>query len=149
MTEEFVTKAILNWLISNGWKILAFDFPQSGTGRLFHPDDCESEKNKGAINPDIIAVRNGAAVFFENKNRFYYPDFEKVNLLIVDNKYTCAIADILEGENITEIYYGIGLPVSKYSKRAISCSDMVNFVVGVADEGSVSSLSMQASVCFE
>jgi hypothetical protein len=32
ITEEQVTKAILDWLEANDWKIICFDFPQSGTG---------------------------------------------------------------------------------------------------------------------
>ena len=36
MREEQVTKNILDWLESNGWKIICYDFPQSGTGVLLH-----------------------------------------------------------------------------------------------------------------
>ena len=63
MTEETVTKLLLEWLMNNGWEIICFDFPQSGTGRLLHPNG-STEKNKNAINPDIVAVRNGTCVFF-------------------------------------------------------------------------------------
>lgn len=33
MKEERVSINILNWLESNGWKIICYDFPQSGTGQ--------------------------------------------------------------------------------------------------------------------
>ena len=114
MREEHVTKALLKWLIDNDWEIICFDFPQSGTGRLLHPNGA-SEKNKGAINPDIVAVRNRVCLFFENKDRFYFPDYEKVNSLIVDNQYTDAIATLLSGHNVEQIFYGIGLPSEKHS----------------------------------
>ena len=38
MKEEQVTKAVLKWLIANKWEIVCFDFPQSGTGRILHPN---------------------------------------------------------------------------------------------------------------
>ena len=39
MTEEQVTKALLQHLTDNGWHIVCFDFPQSGTGRVLHPNN--------------------------------------------------------------------------------------------------------------
>ena len=70
MREENVTKNILQWLQINKWEIICFDFPQSGTGVLLHLNDINrTEKNKGGIIPDIIAVKNGIAVFFENKDK--------------------------------------------------------------------------------
>lgn len=38
-TEEQITKAILVWLEGNGWSILCYDFPQSGTAISLHPND--------------------------------------------------------------------------------------------------------------
>jgi hypothetical protein len=80
MKEERVTINILNWLESNGWKIICYDFPQSGTGVLLHPnsDENRTTKNKGGIIPDILATRNSVALFFENKDRFVLSDFEKL-----------------------------------------------------------------------
>ncbi len=53
MKEEYVTKAILNWLETNNWKIICFDFPQSGTGYILHPnEEYRTTKNYGAIIPD-------------------------------------------------------------------------------------------------
>lgn len=95
MTEERVTKHILKWLIDDGWEIVCYDFPQSGTGRFLHPNGSVS-KNEDAINPDIVAVRNNICVFFENKDRFYYPDYEKVNRLIETDDYSDAINILLK-----------------------------------------------------
>ena len=95
MTEEQVTKALLRYLTDNGWHIVCFDFPQSGTGRVLHPDSTDGQKNKDSIIPDIVAVKNNISLFFENKDRFYFPDYKKVNELIADNRYTKAIDKLL------------------------------------------------------
>ena len=80
MREEQVTKAMLKWLMDRNWAIVCFDFPQSGTGKVLHPNDA-GEKNKKSIIPDIVAVQNGVCIFVENKDRFYFPDYEKQNAL--------------------------------------------------------------------
>ena len=50
MREEKVTKNILDWLEENGWTIICYDFPQSGTGVLLHLNNSNrTEKNKGGI----------------------------------------------------------------------------------------------------
>ncbi len=139
MREEHVTKAIIKWLIDNQWEILCFDFPQSGTGRLLHPNG-SSEKNKGAINPDIVAVRNGVCLFFENKDRFYYPDYEKVHDLIVNNDYSDAISDLLVGYTVENFFYGIGIPTTKHTKRSMESAHLVDFIVGVEENRAVSLL---------
>ena len=136
MTEEQVTKSILKWLIDNDWKIVCFDFPQSGTGHFLHPNG-STEKNKDAINPDIVAVNGNICVFFENKNRFYLPDYEKQNKLIVDNNYTNAINELLKKYSVDDIYYGIGLPSSKYNNAAMQKRNLVDFILGVSEQGFV------------
>ena len=118
MTEEQVTKALLQYLTDNGWHIVCFDFPQSGTGRVLHPNNADGEKNKDSIIPDIVAVKNNISLFFENKDRFYYPDYQKVNGLIVDNQYTTAISTLLNEYAVKNIYYGIGLPTIKHKKKS-------------------------------
>lgn len=79
MREENVTKKIIKYLKKNEWKIISFDFPQSGTGIMILPDDNKSSKNKDSIIPDIIAHKNNICLFFENKDRFVKADFDKVN----------------------------------------------------------------------
>ena len=147
MTEEQVTKAILKWLIRNGWEIICFDFPQSGTGRLLHPNGA-NEKNKGAINPDIVAVRNHVCLFFENKDRFYLPDYEKVNGLIVDNQYTDAISALLSGCNVDQFYYGIGLPVEKHNAKSKESAELVDFILGVNADKSIVELYNPKGISF-
>ena len=140
MTEEQVTKAIMAWLISNGWHIVCFDFPQSGTGRVLHPNFASGEKNKDSIIPDIVAVKGTVCLFFENKDRFYYPDYEKVNGLIVDNQYTAAIATLLHDYVVTDIYYGISLPTTKHKKKSHESAELVDFIIGVEEDRAISML---------
>lgn len=69
MTEEQVTKAVMEWLDRNGWEILDYDFPGGGTGRRFRFADAASrqDKNTGAFCPDVVAWRDGLFLLFENK----------------------------------------------------------------------------------
>jgi len=137
MTEEQVTKAILNRLIEGGWNIVAFDFPQSGSGRMLHPDGEVFEKNRGGIIPDIVAVKNSTCLFFENKDRVVVDDFLKIALLINDNHYTRAISRLLEKYPTEKILYGIGFPAHKWNDRAAANATTVDFIVGVTVGGNV------------
>jgi hypothetical protein len=137
MTEEQVTKALLKYLTDNGWHIVCFDFPQSGTGRVLHPNNADSEKNKDSIIPDIVAVKDDVSLFFENKDRFYFPDYEKVNELIVNNQYTDAIDRLLSDYKIENIFYGIGLPTEKHNNKSKESANLVNFILGVNTDKSV------------
>lgn len=139
MTEETVTKVILNWLSDNAWEIVCFDFPQSGTGHFLHPNG-SLEKNKDSINPDVVAVKNDVCVFFENKSYFYYPDFEKVKGLRTSNQYSDSIEQLLASYSISKIFYGIGYPNSAHKRKAKESLDMVDFVIGVDDKREVTVL---------
>lgn len=130
MTEEEVTKAILKWLIENNWQIVCFDFPQSGTGKFLHPNN-GSNKNKDAINPDIVAVKNKKSVFFENKNKFYFLDYEKIYKLKTSNEYSNAIEELLKEYDVENIFYGIGIPQNAHKKKSQSSTNMVDFIIGV------------------
>lgn len=139
MTEENVTRRILEWLMTTDWEIVCFDFPQSGTGRFLHPNGAR-EKNKDSINPDIVAVRENICVFFENKDRFYYPDFQKIHKLITTNDYSEAIDGLLKKHKIDKIYYGIGFPANAHGKKSREAEMLVDFIVGVNADGSISIL---------
>lgn len=131
MTEEQVTKAILNALIKGEWKIIAFDFPQSGSGKMLHPNDNISEKNKGGIVPDIVAVKNRLCLFFENKDRFVLGDFHKVSALINENQYSNSITVLLSDYSIDKILYGVAFPSGKWSSKSKLNASLVDFIVGV------------------
>jgi len=134
LREENITKSLLLWLENNSWKILAFDFPQSGTGIILHPnEDIRETKNKGSIIPDIIAIKDENVVFFENKDRYDGYDFEKVNLLRTENPYEKSIAKFLERYCYSNIYFGIGLPnTSNIRKKIDDKREMLDFALLVS-----------------
>jgi len=133
MTEEQVTKEILSWLIHNKWKIITFDFPQSGTGKYLHPNKIAREnqtKNLKAFIPDIVAVKEGKALFFENKNRFFLDDFKKLHDIKTINNYSEAISKLLISYSITNIFYGIGAIKNKvFLNKASEYYPLVDFIV--------------------
>ena len=149
MREEQVTKAILKWLHAFGWEIVCFDFPQSGTGRFLHPNANVSDKNLASINPDIVAVKERKCVFFENKDRFYYPDYEKVHDIKVTQNYSQDTAKLLSDRPIDIFYYGIGLPSEKHGKKSKDASYLVDFIVGVEPNASISVLHAIDDSIFE
>lgn len=148
MTEEQVTKSLLQHLINNGWNIVCFDFPQSGTGRVLHPNNDNGEKNKDSIIPDIVAVKNNTCLFFENKDRFYFSDYEKVNNLITNNRYSNAINQLLADYSIKSIFYGIGLPTEKHKLQSRQAANLVNFILGVNADKSIDILCNPLKIRF-
>lgn len=139
MTEEQITKLILKWLEFNDWRILCFDFPQSGTGYSLHLNESSRQnKNKGSFIPDIVAVKNEIVVFFENKDRFFLKDFLKIQNLIIENNYSNAIAKLLNDISFNKIYYGVGLPETEPIKKKIKANiDKVDFAIFVNEDQSI------------
>jgi hypothetical protein len=121
ITEEQTTKAILDWLESRGWQIICFDFPQSGTGLSLHPNiELRTTKNKGALIPDIVAIRKDVVVFFENKDRFVLDDLLKVNYLRTNSDYSNSIKKLLTTFKYRDIFYGIGLAHSNSAENNLN-----------------------------
>lgn len=140
LTEEKVTKLILMWLETNDWKIVCYDFPQSGTGFVLHPkaEVRESTKNKGSFIPDIVAVKDKTAILFENKDRFVLADFEKLSLIKLSQSHSEAIDKLLGNYEIENIFFGVGLPFhSGYLEKVIQNRYLVDFVVFVHEENQV------------
>lgn len=139
MKEEKVTKNILEWLIELNWSIVCYDFPQSGTGVILHQNnELHISKNKGGIIPDIIAVKNGVALFFENKDRFYQPDFEKLFKIKTEKNYSDSLDLLLSNHNISSILYGIG--ISDIKKEVDKCKlniDKVDFLISTNENKDV------------
>ncbi|MDR0221544.1 MAG: hypothetical protein LBI54_09105 [Lachnospiraceae bacterium] len=131
MTEEQVTKAVLAALIKSDWIIVTYDFPQSGTGKMLHPNKNAYEKNKGGIIPDIVAAKSGICLFFENKDRVVVSDFDKISLLINDNQYSDAISALLNEYCIHEIFYGIAFPSAQWNEQAELNALLVDFIAGI------------------
>lgn len=140
MREEKVTINLLNWLETNGWKIICYDFPQSGTGLMLHPNSNvnHNEKNKGCIIPDIIAVKDTDAVYFENKDRFVKSDFDKLKEIKLSGDYSESLDDLLKEYGISEINYGVGIPsIKKEIDKSIEHIDDIDFLVSTDNDGCV------------
>jgi len=139
ITEEQVTKAILNWLESNNWKIITFDFPQSGTGYSLHPNkDLRTTKNKGAFIPDIVAIKNEIVIFFENKDRFVLSDFVKVEELKSTQDFKNSIEKLLKEFTFSNIFYGVGLAHSdKTELKTNDHLEKIDFVIFLHQDSSI------------
>lgn len=137
MKEENVTKEIIKYLQKNNWEIIAFDFPQSGTGIMILPDDNKSSKNKNSIIPDIIAYKEEISVFFENKDRLVKSDFYKINDLRIGNKYINNIYKLLSNYKVKKIYYGVGIPEKVKSNKLLEYSELVDFILKVSENGEI------------
>lgn len=131
LTEEQITKNIIVWLQTHGWKIVCYDFPQSGTGISLHLNKAiRTTKNKGSWIPDIVAVKNNVALFFENKNRFTIQDFIKIQNLKTKDFYFEAISRLLSQYNISQIYYGVGLPDMQIVRKMVDKNkEMIDFAI--------------------
>lgn len=136
MREENVTMLLMEWLKKNSWNIIAFDYPGSGTGIRLHKNGTRY-KNKDTIVPDIIAVRNNVAMFFENKDHFYKKDFEKQYINITENLFSDDVNELLCPYNITAIKWGIGIPETKYSSNVCKYEYMIDFLYTVDEDGNV------------
>jgi Holliday junction resolvase len=139
ITEEQVTKAILNWLESNNWKIITFDFPQSGTGYSLHPNEnLRTTKNKGAFIPDIVAIKSETVVFFENKDRFVLSDFQKVEELKSTQDFTKSIEKLLKEFSYSKLFYGVGLAHSdKTELKTYENLDKIDFAVFLHQDSTI------------
>ena len=139
MREEKVTISILKWLEKNDWKIISYDFPQSGTGILLHKNSfSRDQKNKGGIIPDVIAKKSNVVVYFENKDRYYQDDFTKIEDLKVKNEYTESLTKLLGSLSRITIYYGIGIPaLPSEIMKCLSSSNKIDFLISVRDNYSI------------
>ena len=139
MTEEQLTKHLLSWLEEEQWEIICFDFPQSGTGKVIHPQRQSSQsKNKGSFIPDIVAIKDKKVVFFENKDHFYLDDLVKIEDIKNNDHYAVSILKLLRNYNYTSIYYGVGLPQKDSIVVKINSNlEKIDFAVLVSEEGHV------------
>lgn len=139
LTEEQITKAILDWLEEQGWEIICYDFPQSGTGISLHPnEELRTTKNKGAIIPDIVAIKGTTVLFFENKDRFVLSDFEKVNDLKTGSDYSASLQKLLKNYEVSQIFYGVGLPKNdNISNRITEHQEKIDFAVCVEGDKAI------------
>jgi len=101
MIDEYdVTFAVKEWLISKGWRIIAFNPPGAqGTFTIPNPRKAVGYKGQtGSLSPDIIGIKNSKYLIVVESKPYYkkddiqklislFEDEERVELLkmIVDN----------------------------------------------------------------
>lgn len=136
LREENVTLNIIKWLVDNKWEIITFDYPKSGTGIMLHANvENKTEKNKGGIIPDIIAVKGNCALFFENKDRFYEPDFDKLNEIKMESNYSDSLDQLLKGHTIKNIVYGIAIAdVEKEVEKSKLHLEKIDFLISTNEK---------------
>lgn len=134
MEEAFVTLSIIDYLEKYGWEIISYDYPQSGTGIMLKLS--ESEKNKGGIIPDIIAYKNNTLIVMENKNRYSYNDFIKINEMKISRAYEQILSG-LSSKYIRNFYYGIGLPDKSCKRGCEQNKDKIDFLFKVNEDGKI------------
>ena len=136
-SEEDITKLLIKWLIDNQWRIVCYDFPHSGTGRQLHPNNTTS-KTTGVIIPDIVAIKDGVVVYFENKDRFVFSDLEKVYKLKNTNDYSEDWDKLLSRYSYQHFYYGIGIPYTPHNlQKTIEHIEYVDFAALLKNDGSI------------
>lgn len=127
ISEEQVTRAILVWLQANGWTVLDYDFPGGGTGRKFHMNGTSSSKTRGLWIPDIVAVKNGTFLLFENKHVDTLSDYAKIREMSGMALLSSELAAAYPRENVKAILFGIGFsgPVRHADRIPESGVDLV------------------------
>ncbi len=135
MTEERVTKSIMEWLEKEGWSILSYDFPQSGTGTCLQPNiTIPGSKNQDTVIPDIVAYKGTAVAIFENKTNFSFPDVQKLFSIKSTGSHSLSLKDLLTGINYQNIFYGLGLhKTQKNITQASENKELIDFIIVVND----------------
>lgn len=138
MNEEFITKSFLKFLLTKGWEILSYDFPQSGTGLNLQLNQIfrqPATKNEGMITPDIIAFKDGIGLISENKLYFDRQDVDKLTK-IRQGIYSESLNRIFRGKQVNSLVLGIVLPniITEISK-AQNYFDQIDFVFGINKDG--------------
>lgn len=106
---------------------------------LLHPNGHnKTEKNKGGIIPDIIAVKDNIALFFENKDRYYEPDFDKLFEIKTENNFSDSLNQLLSGFSINKIIYGIGIPeMKRHIEKSETQLDKIDFLISTNENKNV------------
>ncbi|MGL4669636.1 MAG: hypothetical protein ACRCVG_03430 [Methanobacteriaceae archaeon] len=131
MDEEFITKTIIRYLEKFKWNIFSFDYPQSGTGFLIHPNE-RNTKNKESIIPDIIANKNNYCIIMENKSYFQIDDFLKLYNLKNSRNYSNDLNKLMKNLEVDTFFYGVGLPnEADIMKNSLESMNYIDFLISV------------------
>lgn len=100
MVNEYdVTFAVKEWLLENGWEVVAFNPPGAqGTFTIPNPSkDSKYRGQSGSESPDIIAIKNGNNVLIvESKPSFNQSDTEKLLNLKANKERMELLVQLLE-----------------------------------------------------
>jgi len=133
MTEEFVTEKIILFLEKNGYKILAYDYPGTGTGLMLHPDKFR-DKNEG-IKPDIVAAKGPTLLIIENKAYCSREDVYKLSEL-KSSRYKSDIENLLKMTGTSFLKTCIGIPDNpKEINKALDNKLLVDIILAVSESG--------------
>lgn len=118
---------------TDGWHILAWDFPQSGTGRAFRLNTA-GNKNAKAFIPDILAEKHGHVLWFENKTKVSRSDLAKCRELSAQTAFLSQVRKEC-GLDDGPVWFGIGLPTAEFRKLTEADLSTANlgFAFGVGE----------------
>ena len=109
VTEELVTLSIIRFLKSMKFDIISFDFPQSGTGMVLHPNN-RLGKNEGVLIPDVIAKNSTKLLILEDKDHYDRSDVVKLRKLKTGETHSREIDKLVDEFALVSVAYGIGIP---------------------------------------
>ena len=128
-SEELVTIRIIEILKNMGWNIISYDFPQSGTGLVIHPNNIEDvvkKGNDGTWIPDIIATKGKELIFLENKVNFSDSDSLKISKIKKTGIYEDGINKLSSPDK--SVHFGMGfVHTDKNYKKCMEDSNDIDF----------------------
>lgn len=138
MTEERVTKTVMDWLSARCWEILDYDFPGGGTGRRFRFADADStrDKNAGAFCPDIVAWKDGSIILFENKAIETLSDFGKQAKIRMDPSIRKQLVSAYPRKPFGAIFVALAFS-GAFKRHEDAKSFGIDFVLTVSENGNV------------
>lgn len=139
MKEEAITLAVVNFLKSKGFVIIAFDYPGSGSGLRLSPEE-RGSKNNGMI-PDIIACCGAILIIIESKPTFVLDDVNKLQPLRDGTDYFKALQRLMQLSNTHVILYGVCFEHNdRQNAKANNYKDKLDFVLTVSADMTVRTL---------
>ncbi len=138
MREEVITKFAIQALTSMGWRVLAYDFPQSGsTFRLRATSVIDGgSKNQGNIIPDVVAHKGRTVIIVETKPQEDRSDVVKL-LELRDqwSDHAASLRVLIEPEAYDNVRFGICIGLAEQAIPRMSFALDLDFVLGVQSNG--------------
>ncbi len=140
--EETITKCILNFLAKKGWRVLSFDFPQSGTGISLKVNNSHNEKNRGSVTPDVIAIKSNILLILENKSDFSKKDLDKLET-VKDGRYSESLIRHFPNLKSKRICIGMGLGATSANLAKVTqYKNELDAYIIVGEDASISAYSL-------